>query len=139
MTSPPSPQPLSQFWQTLNNFVLLRYLLLFGCGWATIILINYFYGTIALFTAAGIFAALLNYPVVWLTRYLPRGLAIALTFVGAVTLLLGFIALIGLEVVNQEQGLLTNLRTTLAQQNVLPLETVLNRLEIRNPANGFDF
>jgi hypothetical protein len=56
MRPPPSPQP----GQTLNNSILLRYLLLFGCGWITMLLINYFYGTIALFTAAGIFAALLQ-------------------------------------------------------------------------------
>jgi predicted PurR-regulated permease PerM len=80
MPQPPSPQSSSQFWQTLNNSVLLRYLLLFASAGITVLLINYFYSTIALFTTAGILAALLNYPVVWLSRYIPRGLAIAIVF-----------------------------------------------------------
>jgi len=126
MTSPP---PL-QLWKTLNNSILLRYLLLFGCGWITVLLINYFYDTIALFATAGIFATLLNYPVVWLSRYLPRGWAITITFLGAVALLLGLITVIGLEVLNQGQGLLTHLRDGLQQQNFLPLQDLLNQLEI---------
>jgi predicted PurR-regulated permease PerM len=114
----------------LNNSVLLRYLLLFACAWVTVLLINYFYGTIALFTAAGIFAALLNYPVVWLTRYLPRGWAIAITFLSAVALLLGIFALLGLEVLNQGQNLLTNLRDGL-KPGGLPQE-FLNQLNFNS-------
>lgn len=126
MTSPPS----SQFWQTLNNSTLLRYLLLFGCAWITVLLINYFYNTIALFTAAGIFAALLNYPAVWLSRYIPRGWAIAITFITAVVLLLGLVTVIGLQVLNQGQGLAAQLRGTLNTQDSLPFRDLLNQLEI---------
>ncbi|MEA5534008.1 AI-2E family transporter [Crocosphaera sp. XPORK-15E] len=95
------------------------------------VLINYFFSTIALFTAAGIFAALLNYPVVWLSRYLPRGLAIAITFTGAIALLIGGITLLGLEVLNQGQGLLTELKGTLNQQNLLPFQDFLNQLDMQ--------
>jgi predicted PurR-regulated permease PerM len=123
------PQPLPRLWQTLNNSILLRYLLLFGCGWITVLLINYFYGTIALFTAAGLFAVLLNYPVVWLSRYLPRGWAIAITFMGAVFLLLLLITVVGLQVLNQGQGLLNTLRDTLNQQDFLPFQAFLNQLD----------
>ncbi len=130
MRPSPSPSPAAHLWQTLSNSTLLRYLLLFGCGWATVLLINYFYGTIALFTAAGIFAALLNYPVAWLSRYIPRGLAIALTFIGALTLLVGMITLIGLEVLNQGQGLLTSLKAALSQQTFLPFQDLLTQLDI---------
>uniref|UniRef100_B8HPG3 Permease n=1 Tax=Cyanothece sp. (strain PCC 7425 / ATCC 29141) TaxID=395961 RepID=B8HPG3_CYAP4 len=126
---PPSPHPLSRLGR-FQNSTLLRYLLLFGCGWAIVVLINYFYGMIALFTIAGIFAALLNYPVVWLSRYLPRGIAIALTFTIAVLLFLGFVTLVGLEVLNQGQSLLANLKDTIADQNILPFQDLLNRLEI---------
>jgi predicted PurR-regulated permease PerM len=125
----PSRQPVSPLWQTLNNSSLLRYLLLFGCAWSIILLINYFYDTIALFSAAAIFAVLLNYPVVWLSRYIPRGWAIALTFLGAIALLLGLTTWVGLEVVNQGQGLLTKLGTALNQQN-LPFQDFFDRLEI---------
>ncbi len=100
--------------------MLVRYLLLFGCGWVTVLLINYLHGTIALFTAAGVFAALLNYPVVWLSRYLPRVLAIALVFIGALALLFGLVTVIGLEVLNQGQGLLMHIKDALAQQDLLP-------------------
>ena len=131
MPPPQPPQPLTQqLWQAYSNTTLLHYLLLFGCGWVTVLLINYFYGTIALFTAAAIFAALLNYPVDWLSRSMPRGLAIAITFIGAVALLLGLIMLVGLEVVNQGQGLLTQLRNTLNQPNFLPFRDFLNQLDI---------
>lgn len=130
MRLPPSSQSSSQLWQILNNSILLRYLLLFGCGWITVFLINYFYGTIALFTAAGIFAALLNYPVVWLSRYMPRGLAIALTYLGAIALGIGFITILGLEVVNQGQGLLSRITEELRQQDFLPFQEFLNRLDI---------
>ncbi|MDX2239967.1 MAG: AI-2E family transporter [Leptolyngbyaceae cyanobacterium bins.302] len=103
-----------------DNSRLLRYLLLFACGWATIVFINYFYNTIALFAVAGIFAALLNYPVVWLNRYMARWLAITLTFVGAIALLVGIVALLGSEILNQGQGLLTQLRDLLNQPDRLP-------------------
>jgi predicted PurR-regulated permease PerM len=79
-----SQKSSSNPWQILSNSALLRFLLLFGCSWATVLLINYFYTTIALFTAASIFAVLLNYPVVWLSLYMPRKLAITVTFIGAV-------------------------------------------------------
>lgn len=124
------PPASSQFWQTLSNSALLRYLLLFGCSWATVLLVNYFYGTIALFTAAAIFAALLNYPVAWLSRYIPRSWAIALTYIGAIAVLIGAITLLGLEVLNQGQGLLLNLRDALQKQDFLPFREFLNRLDV---------
>ena len=130
MRLPSSSQTSPNLWQTLNNSALLRYLLLFACGWVTVLLINYFYGTIALFTVAGIFAALLNYPVVWLSRYLPRGLAIALVFIGGVVLLLGMVTLVGLEVLNQGQGLVVNLKDALNQQSLLPFRSFLDQLDI---------
>lgn len=126
----PLRQPSSQLWRILNNSILLRYLLLFGCGWATVLLVNYFYTTIALFTAAGLFAALLNYPVVWLSRYIPRGLAIAVSFIGIIALLLGLITVVGWQVLSQGEGLLTQLRDSLNQQNFLPFPDLINQLEI---------
>jgi predicted PurR-regulated permease PerM len=114
----------------MRNSSLLKYLLLFGCGWVTVLLVNYFYNTIAVFTVAGIFAALLNYPVVWLSRYLPRAVAIALVFTVAVVLLLGMVTLVGLEVLNQGQGLLMNLKDALNQESFLPFRSSLERLDI---------
>ncbi|PSB21997.1 AI-2E family transporter [Phormidesmis priestleyi ULC007] len=130
MRPPTSPPPSSNLWQTLNHSTLFRYILLVGCGWITVLLINYFHSTIALFTAAGIFAALLNYPSVWLSRYIPRGLAIALTFIVTVALLLVVVTFVGIEVLNQGQGLLIHIRDALDQQNALPFQDLLNRLDI---------
>lgn len=122
--------PSSQLWQTLNNSTLVRYLLLFVCGWSLVVLINFFYDTIALFSAAGIFAALLNYPISWLSRYVPRWLAITLTFLGAIAILLGLVTFVGLQVLNQGQGLLTQLADALTKQNPLPFKDLLNQLEL---------
>jgi predicted PurR-regulated permease PerM len=118
------------FWQTLSNSALVRYLLLFGCSWITVLLLNYFYGTIALFTTAAIFAALMNYPVVWLSRYIPRGFAIAIVYLASMALLVLLVALLGLEVLNQGQGLLTRLADSLKQQDLLPFRDFLAKIEI---------
>lgn len=135
MRPPILPQPSSQLWQILNNSTLVRYILLFGCGWITVILINYFYSTIALFTAAGIFAALLNYPVVWLSRYVPRGVAIAITFLAAIAFLLGLLAVVGLQVLNQGQGLVSQIGNTLNQQPTLPFQDLLNQINLSKVIN----
>jgi predicted PurR-regulated permease PerM len=131
--SPPPSSPSPQRWK-FNNSILLRYLLLFGCGWVTILFINYFYSTIALFATAGILAALLNYPVVWLSRHIPRGWAIALTFLGAVALLLALVTFMGLEVLKQGDGLLSDLENRLQQQDGLTVPDLLNQLEISSAA-----
>jgi predicted PurR-regulated permease PerM len=117
-------------WKTLNNSILVRYLLLFTCAWTLIILINYFYGTIAIFTGSAILAALLNYPVVWLSRYLPRGLAIAITIIGAFALIFGLVTGIGLEAINQGRGLISNLSDALSQKDFLPFHDFLERLDL---------
>jgi predicted PurR-regulated permease PerM len=121
----------SKFWQSLSTSALVRYILLFCCGWITVLLIEYFYSTIALFTVAGIFAALLNYPVAWLSRYIPRGFAIAITFLTAVTLLLGTITLLGLEVLNQGEGLITQLTNAINDERLIPFRDLLKQLEIQ--------
>jgi predicted PurR-regulated permease PerM len=121
----------SKSWKDLSNSTLLRFLLLFGCSWAIMLLINFFYTTIALFSAAAIFATLLNYPVALLCRYMPRGLAIAITFLIAVILLTGIVTLVGIEVYSQGEGLLSQLKDKLNQQNLIPFEDFLLNLEIK--------
>ncbi|WP_199297236.1 AI-2E family transporter [Synechococcus sp. FACHB-909] len=104
---------------------LVRYLLLLACIGVTVVIFNYFSGTIAVFTAAAIVAALLNVPVKWLSRYLPRGWSIAAVTCGALILLIGFVTGIGLQVLNQGQGLLLDLQGTLKQQDLTPLHQYL--------------
>ena len=88
------------------------------------LLIGYFYDTIALFTAAGILAALLNYPVRWLSRYFPRSAVIPLVFITAVLILLVLIAALGLEVLNQGQELVEQITEALTTQTIIPWEEV---------------
>jgi predicted PurR-regulated permease PerM len=104
---------------------LVRYLLIVASVGVTVVLFNYFSSTIALFTAAGIVAALLNVPLAWLEQRLPRPLAITLVALGAVGLALAFVALVGLQVLNQGQSLVLELRSTLRQQDLSPLHGYL--------------
>lgn len=118
------------FWQQLNNSSLLRFLLFFASGWAIVLLIDFFYETIAMFAAAGILAALLNYPVQWLSRYLPRKLAIPIVFLGAMAIILALVTALGLEVVNQGQGLATQIAEALQAHSDIPWEEILNKFNL---------
>lgn len=118
------------FWQRFNNSSLLRFLLLFACSWAIVLLISYFYNVIAIFTAAGIIAALLNYPIRWLSRRIPRGVAIPVVFLATVALLVALVTVLGLEVINQGQGLIAQLANTIKTQDLIPLREFLGKLNI---------
>lgn len=85
--------PSSRLWKDFSNSILLPFLLLFVCGWVIMILINYFYTTIAIFSVIAIFATLVNYPVRWLCDYLSKGVAITITFMVtlAIVMVINFI------------------------------------------------
>lgn len=128
MSHPPRPT----LWQQLNTSNLVRFLLLFACGWAIVQLIDYFYNVIALFTAAGILAALLNYPVHWVSRYMPRGWAIVMVFLIALALISGLVAALGLEVLQQGQSMIGQISEVVQNQNLvqLPFEDFLTKLNV---------
>ena len=117
-----SQSPKSTLWKTLDNSILVRYLLLIACGWTLIVSINYFYDVIATFTAAAIIATLLNYPTRWLSRYMPRGLAIVIVFLSSIAILVSLITSLGMEVINQGQALVTQIADGLQNQNLPPLQ-----------------
>lgn len=96
-------------WKHLTASSLLRYLLLFVCGWAAVALLEYFETVIIIFTAATILAFLLSYPVRWLRRFLPHGFAVSIVFVVALTVIGGFVTTIALVVLSQGQSLIDNL------------------------------
>jgi predicted PurR-regulated permease PerM len=121
---------MMNFWQQLNNSSLLRFLLFFASGWAIVVLIDYFHETIAMFAAAGILAALLNYPVQWLSHYLPRKLAIPVVFLAAIAIILALITALGLEAVNQGQGLAAQITEALQAHSDIPWEKVLDRFNL---------
>lgn len=105
MQEPPD-HPL---WKHFSTSALLRYLLLFGCGWAAIELLKYFEIVVVIFTSATILAFLLSYPVRWMQRFLPRHLAVLVVFVLAMTVVATVVTTIGLSVLSQSQPLIDNL------------------------------
>lgn len=114
----------NQLWRSLSNSALVRFLLLFACGWALVQLIEYFYGVIAIFVTAAILAVIMDYPVRKLSPYIPRWLAITLTVLLAIGLIFGFITIFGLQVLNQGSTLLQNTATTIQNSN-LPFKEYL--------------
>lgn len=96
------------FWQRLNNSVLIRFLLLLATGWAMIQLLDYFQAVVVIFSFATILAFLLNYPVQLLNRFLPHGLAVVLVFLCSILILGGSLFTVGLTVLSQGQQLINS-------------------------------
>lgn len=117
------------FWRSLTNSSLLKFLLLFACGWVIVQLISYFYGVISMFTAAAILAVLMSYPTRYLSRYLPRGIAITLVVLGTIAIALALITLLGYQILTQGSDLIQNLTTTL-QTTDLPFRGYLQQINI---------
>lgn len=111
-----SPHPL---FERLNNSALIRFLLLFACGWAVVELLAYFEMVVVVFTCATILAFLLSYPVGWVSRYLPRGTAATLVFSIALIILGAAIATIGIAVLSQGERLTDNITELLDSLNPL--------------------
>lgn len=120
------PQDL---WRSLNSSTLLRFLLLFACGWVFVQLIGYFYSVIAMFTTAAILAVLMSYPVRHLSRYLPREIAILLVVMGSIAIALGFTTVLGYQILTQGSSLLESLTTTLRTSN-LPFKDYLQQINV---------
>lgn len=118
-------------WEALSNSDLLRFLLLAACGWVLVQFIQFFYGVIAMFATAAILAVLLNYPVSQLARFIPRGVAIALTVLSTLVIVTGFVTILGLEVLNQGTALVTTITNSLKTSD-LPFENLLEKLNFEN-------
>ncbi|MBD0334729.1 MAG: AI-2E family transporter [Cyanobacteria bacterium Co-bin13] len=93
-------------WQNLNNPRLIRYLLLFVLSWAAVQVLAYFETVIVVFVFAAILAFLLNYPVRWATRLMPRWVAVMVVFLLSLLGLAGLIATLGLTMLSQAQQLI---------------------------------
>ncbi len=93
-------------WQHLNNNRIVRYLLLFSLAWVLMQVFAYFEPVLIIFVFAAILAFLLNYPVVWMSRFLPRWLAVILVFFLALLIIGILTATLGLAIVSQLQQLL---------------------------------
>lgn len=93
-------------WDRLSNLALVRFLLLFASGWALVQLLAYFEGVIVIFSFAAIIAFLLSYPVQWLRRFLPHGVAVGLVFLISLVIIGGFTTTVGLAILSQGQQLI---------------------------------
>lgn len=119
------------FWDRLNNAKLLHYLLLFALTWAIVQVLAYFQAVIVIFTFAAILAFLLSYPVKWLQRFLPHGLAVGVVFLLGIVVIGGLVITIGLAALSQGQQLLSQLPELLT--SLAPLvERLENLLESWN-------
>ncbi|MGP1382796.1 MAG: AI-2E family transporter [Thainema sp.] len=128
-----SPHPL---FERLNNSALIRFLLLFACGWAVVELLAYFEMVVVVFSCATILAFLLSYPVGWVSRYLPRGIAATLVFSIALIILGVAIATLGITVLSQGERLVDNITELLDSLNPL-LNQIEQRLEQWNAEVDF--
>ena len=90
----------------LNNSQLIRYLLLFALDWVFVQVVAYFETVLIIFVFAAITAFLLNYPVVWVSRFMPRWLAVILVFLLTLLILSVLTATVGLTIIDQIQQLL---------------------------------
>ncbi|CEJ45199.1 AI-2E family transporter [Umezakia ovalisporum] len=111
-------------WDRLNNLVLVRFLLFVASGWAIVQLLAYFEAVIVIFTFAAILAFLLNYPVEWLRRFLPNGLAVIVVFLISIVIIGSLIITVGLAVISQGQQLVDSI--SLFLNSFIPL---LERIE----------
>jgi len=97
---------MNQIRRRLTNSFIIRFLLLFAFGWASLQLFTYFETVIVVFTFAAILAALLNYPVRWLRRFLPRTVAVIVVFLVSLLIALALATTLGLAIISQGQQLI---------------------------------
>jgi predicted PurR-regulated permease PerM len=116
-----------------SNPQLLRFLLLVASGWAAMQVIAAFQVVLLLFSAAAVLAVLLNVPVRWLSRLLPRPLAVAVTVSGALITGLGLAWVLGLRLLSQASQLLAQLEAVMADPRFpfrARLSTYLDQLDL---------
>lgn len=111
-------------WERLNTSALLRFLLLFACGWAIVQVLAYFESVVVIFISATLLAFLLSYPVRWLKRFIPHGWAVGLVFLSSLILIVAGTATVGLVAASQGQSLIESIVTFI--NSLAPL---LGRLE----------
>jgi len=114
---------------SIQNSDLLRFLLLFASGWAGILAISYFYNVLAIFIIAAILAVLMDFPVRYLSKTMPRWLAIVASSLAVAALILGFVAMLGFQVVNQGSALVSDVISKLRHSD-LPFDETLNQLNL---------
>ena len=113
-------------WSVISNNVLIRFLLLFACGWAMIQILAYFRVLIVVFVTATILAFLLSHPATWLSRWMAKGIATITVFLTALVVAVGLSLTLGTVVISQGQQLVANVQSLSA--SVMPWMDDLDRL-----------
>lgn len=126
----------NKLWAHLNNARLTRYLLLFALTWAIAQVLAYFETVLVVFIFAAILAFLLNYPVKWACRVMPRWLAVILVFLLALLVLAGLMATLGVAAISQAQQLLEQ-APQLLESAIAPLRNLQLFLQNRNISVDF--
>lgn len=112
-------------WKHFTNTRLVRYLLLFALAWAVVQVIAYFKTVIIIFVFAAILAFLLNYPVQWISRFVPRWLGVIGVFLLTLLIFCGLMITLGLTIISQAQEILEQapelLNSAIATLKNLPL------------------
>ncbi len=136
-----SEPPAKNFWNRLSNLALVRFLLFFASGWALVQLLAYFEGVVVIFSFAAIIAFLLSYPVKWLRRFLPHGVAASFVFLLSLVMIVAFTATVGLTILSQGQQLVDkSLPDFLSYLNNLieQLEKYLNARHLKVDFRAFE-
>ncbi|GET39439.1 AI-2E family transporter [Microseira wollei] len=115
------------FWDRFSTTKLIPYLLLLALGWGIVQILADFENVIALFIFAAILAFLLNYPVQWVARFLPRGLAVTGVFLLSLLIIGGLIGTLGFAIISQAEQLLSQ-SPQLFESAIALLERIQNLL-----------
>lgn len=107
-----------------SNLTLVRFLLLFACGWAITQLLAYFETVVVIFSTAAVTAFLLSYPVNWLSKILPRSLAVIIVFLLSTLVLTGLGITIGITVLSQGQQL-----SNLPSELLITTQPIIQKLQ----------
>ena len=126
--SHPSP---SSLWERLQTMALVRFLLMFACGWAIVRVLAYFETVVVIFVSATLLAFLLSHPVRLLRRFMPHSWAVFLVFFISLTLIVGLTATLGLAILSQWQRMTESLAVFVTSLAPV-LEQVERYLESRN-------
>lgn len=111
--------------KNFSNSTLIRFLLLFACGWAITQLLVYFETVVVIFSIAAVSAFLLSYPVNWLQRFLPRPLSIILVFFLSSLVIISLGITIGITVISQGQQL-----SNLLSELLLTTQPIIQKLQV---------
>jgi predicted PurR-regulated permease PerM len=110
----PSQLPL---WSRISTNALVRFLLFFACGWAFVVLLQYFEYVIFVFAFSAILALLLNYPMRFLEQFVGRSTALGLVVTLSLLTIIVLVVAICLTLTNQIQQLAALLLQTVSTSN----------------------